>query len=146
MNIRTIFTASIIIVISIVFSSIYFFRNQNKMTKYHKLESPLLLSSDKSLKNMHMLPKGTMLYFDQSYPEGFTRYKIYINVDRMPLQLKELSDPTSIEPIDAYAPEKDDLKKLLKNYPLTREELITILKTSSMSREDIKEILVDFVK
>lgn len=116
------------------------------MTKVHKLESPLLLSSDSPSKNMHMLPKGTVLYFDQSYPEGFTRYKVYINIDRMPLALAELSDPTSIEPIDANVPEKEDLKKLLKDYPLTKADLNAMLKSTTMSKEEIKEVLTDFLR
>lgn len=116
------------------------------MTKVHKLESPLLLSSDSSSKNMHMLPKGTVLYFDRAYPEGFTRYKVYINIDRMPLALTEQTDPTSIDPIDAIAPDKEILKKLLKDYPLTKEDLTAILKSSAMPKEEIKEILTDFLR
>jgi hypothetical protein len=95
---------------------------------------------------MHMLPKGTVMYFDQSYPEGFTRYKVYINVDRMPLSLVELSDPTSISPIDANAPDKEDLKKLLKDYPVTKADLNAILKSTAMSKEEIKEVLTDFLR
>jgi hypothetical protein len=46
-----------------------------------------------------MLPIGTTLYFDKSFPEGFTRYKVYVNIDRMPLALRELSDPSEIDPL-----------------------------------------------
>jgi hypothetical protein len=114
------------------------------MTKVHKLKSPLLLSSDSPSVNMHMLPKGTVLYFDQSYPEGFTRYKVYINIDRMPLELKTLSDPTEIMPIDAEAPTKADLQKLLKDYPLSKADLEAILKSGRISKEEIKEVLSEF--
>ena len=55
-----------------------------KMSKVHTLEFPLLLGADEQSKNLHLLPKGTTIYFDQSYPEGFTRYKSLANTtDRM---------------------------------------------------------------
>jgi hypothetical protein len=138
--------ATIAAVCVAIILSIFLFRSPQKTTEVHKLESPLLLSSDNPSKNMHMLPKGTVMYFDQSYPEGFTRYKVYINVDRMPLSLVELSDPTSISPIDANAPDKEDLKKLLKDYPVTKADLNAILKSTAMSKEEIKEVLTDFLR
>lgn len=126
--------------------SVFFNRSQKKMTKIHKLESPLLLISDNLSKNMHLLPKGTVLYFDKSFPEGFTRYKVYINIDRMPLTLTELSDPTLIDPIDAIAPDKNELKKLLKDYPLTKGDLQSILKSTALSKDEIKEVLSEFAR
>lgn len=116
------------------------------MTKIHKLEYPLILSSESASKNTHMLPKGTVLYFDKSYPEGFTRYKIYINIDRMPLKLDDLSDPTEIDPIDAVAPSKEDLLKLLRDYPLTKSDLESILNSKRISKDEIREILDNFIR
>lgn len=93
-----------------------------------------------------MLPKGTILYFDKSYPEGFTRYKVYINIDRTPLKLDDLSDPTEINPIDAAAPNKDDLLKLLRDYPLTKNDLESILNSKRISKDEIIEILNNFIR
>lgn len=93
-----------------------------------------------------MLPQGTVMYFDKAFPEGFTRYKIFVNIQRMPLTLTELSDPTTVFPIEAIAPGKEELKKLLKNYPLTKTDLSAILKTTAMSKEEIREILNDFLR
>jgi hypothetical protein len=123
-----------------------FFWNDHKMTKVHKLESPLLLSSEEKTQTFHLLPKGTNLYFDQSYPEGFTRYKVYINIDRMPLKLTELKDPTTILPIEASALAKEDLKKLLRDYPITKSDLQAILKSGQLSKDEIKEILSDYLR
>jgi hypothetical protein len=116
-----------------------------KMTKIHTLAAPLLVAAqDSPSKNLHMLPKGATLYFDKAYPEGFSRYKLYINVDRLPLPLEELADPTEIRPIDAYAPSQLDLQKLLKDYPLTKDELVSILKSTKMEKEEIRSILADY--
>jgi hypothetical protein len=65
------------------------------------LKAPLVLVSSQPTKTLHLLPAGTTLYFEQSYPEGFTRYKIYVNVDRMPLELRDLDDPTEVDPLEA---------------------------------------------
>lgn len=77
--------------------------NAEKMTKVHTLTQPLLVSSDSAGKALHMLPVGTTLYLDKSFPEGFTRYKVYVNVDRMPLALRDLPDPNEINPLEARA-------------------------------------------
>lgn len=124
----------------------HFALEDKAVTKIHKLEYPLILSSDSSSKNTHMLPKGTVLYFDKSYPEGFTRYKVYINIDRMPLKLDDLSDPTEIAPIDAVAPSKDDLLKLLRDYPLTKSDLESILNSKRISKDEIKDVLNNFIR
>jgi hypothetical protein len=115
------------------------------MTDIHTLEYPMLLSGDSSTKSYHILPKGTTLYYDKSFDEGFTRYKVYINIDRMPLKLEALQDPTTIRPIWAYAPDKNDMKSLLREYPLTKSDLQSILQSGQLSKEDVKEILSDFI-
>ena len=76
------------------------------MTKVHVTKQPMLVSSNTASTVMHLLPAGTTLYFDKSYPEGFTRYKVYVNVDRMPLALRELADPNEIDPLEARAFDK----------------------------------------
>lgn len=116
------------------------------MTKVHKLEYPLLITSEGQTNVSHLLPKGTTLYFDQSYPEGFTRYKVYINIDRMPLKLENLDDSTMIIPSEAYAPSKEDLQKLLRDYPLTKNDLESILKSGILSKEEIRELLTEYSK
>jgi hypothetical protein len=124
-------------------TAFYVWRAQ-KMTKVHILEYPLLLSSDQESNTFHLLPKGTTLYFDQSYPEGFTRYKVYINIDRMPLKLVELDDPNLIKPIDAYSPSRADISKLLSAYPISKGDLAAILKSSTITKEEIRELLAEY--
>ena len=116
------------------------------MSKIHTLTYPLLLSSPEKSQNMYLLPKGTTLYFDQAFPEGFTRYKIYINIDRMPLALHELADPTTIIPIEANAPSKEDMLKLIREYPLSKEDLASILKSNQLNQDEIKQLLIEFSK
>ena len=129
-----------------ILTATYLIWNQNKMTKVHTLAYPLLLSSDESGNSPSFLPKGTTLYFDKAYPEGITRYKVYVNVDRTPLDLTELNDSTLIMPIDGSVPEKGSLQKLLQVHPLTKQDLQAILKSPHLSKEEIKEVLDDYLK
>ena len=117
-----------------------------KMTKVHILEYPLLLSSDEVSNATSFLPKGTTLYFEKSYPEGITRYKVYVNVDRTPLNLTDLADPTEINPIDGAVPDKGILKKLLQTHPLSKQDLASILKSPKLSKEDVKEVFEEYLR
>jgi hypothetical protein len=65
-----------------------------RITKVHTLTRPMIISSDEGDKTVYTLPPGTVLYFEKSFPEGFSRYKVYINVDRMPLALRDLPTRT----------------------------------------------------
>lgn len=88
---------------ALLFSTFSTFVVLNKSIKVHTLKAPLVLVSDQPANTVHLLPIGTTLYYEKSFPEGFTRYKIYVNVDRMPLDLRYLSDPTEINPLEARA-------------------------------------------
>jgi hypothetical protein len=114
------------------------------MTKVHTLEFPLLLAGPNGNSPLYLLPKGTTLYLDKTYPEGFTRYKIYINIDRFPLTTTELSDPTAIRPITAFVMDKKDLQRLLDRNPITKDDLAAILKSGQLTKEEIRELLAEY--
>jgi len=117
-----------------------------KMTKVHTLKQPLLVSSNEPGKELHMLPAGTTLYFDKSFPEGFTRYKVYVNIDRMPLLLRDLTDPTEIDPLEARAFDKEALSRVLQGYPFTRQELASILQSPHLTKEEVKEVINHYLE
>jgi hypothetical protein len=106
----------------------------------HILEEPMLLSANTAGNGLHFLPAGTTLYFDKSYPEGFARYKVYVNVDRIPLTLRELADAHEIDPLEARAFDKPALIQLLRDYPITRQELAEILHSPQLSEQEMREV------
>lgn len=116
------------------------------MTKVHILKFPMLLGGPGGNGPFQFLPKGTTLYYDQSYPEGFTRYKIYVNVDRYPLDLSEQSDPYGIDPLSAFKMDKDDLKRVMDRNPISKEDLTAILKSKQLSKQEIRELLEEYSK
>ncbi|MCH2219365.1 MAG: hypothetical protein MK097_03430, partial [Dechloromonas sp.] len=62
------------------------------------------------------------------------------------LKLENLSDPTEINPIDAFAPSKEDLLKIIRDYPLTKSDLESILDSKRISKDEIREILEKFIR
>ncbi|WP_443113030.1 hypothetical protein [Herbaspirillum seropedicae] len=115
---------------------------KSNITKIHRLTTPLQLSTEQASNGI--LPVGTSLYYDTSFPEGFSRYKIYVNIDRMPLELETLQDPTMIDPVEATAFSQDAVVKRLRNHPLTKDELRAIINSGYLSKDDIKEVLSEF--
>ncbi|MFC5476639.1 hypothetical protein [Massilia suwonensis] len=129
----------------IVAASMLIWKGQ-RLVKVHTLTQPLIISSDRSDKVLHTLPPGTTLYFEESFPEGFTRYKVYVNVDRMPLTLRDLTDPTEIDPLEARAFDKEALNRALREYPLTRKELAAVLQSPHLTKEEIKEVFLQYLE
>ena len=112
--------------------------------KTHRLTTPLQLSTEQASNGL--LPVGTTLYYDTSFPEGFSRYKIYVNINRMSLELETLRDPTMIDPVDAIAFSQGALLNLLRNHPLTKNDLRAIVNFSYLSKDEIKEVLSEFTE
>ncbi|NHZ99015.1 hypothetical protein [Massilia sp. CCM 8734] len=119
--------------------------DQYASKKVHVLEAPMLLTANGMGKQMHLLPKGTTLYFDEGFSEGFERYKVYVNIDRTPLVLKELDDPTMIDPLTASVMDADELKRASRTAPLAKQDLQAILASGGMQRDEIKALLEDFL-
>ena len=112
--------------------------------RIHTLEHPLILDGSSEAGHNYLLPVGTTLYFDQAFPEGFIRYRVYVNVEGVDLQSAALSDPSEIRPISAYPVDRVALIKLLREYPLTKSELASILKSSHLSKQDIRDVLAEY--
>lgn len=111
----------------------------------HKLEVPLLLAGGDASDGQHyLLPRGTSLYFDQAFPEGFVRYKIYVNVEGLKLESKETNDKFWLDPLVAFPVPSNQLRKILKDQALTKADLRAILGSGSISKDEIRALLEEF--
>lgn len=111
-------------------------------TTYFKLEEPLLLQAEGEARDFHMLPPGTALYKDQSFPEGHTRYIVYLNIKGDIAAEKIDSDkPNLIDPVWAYPVQREDVPRLLAETPVSKDELVRILKARRMTREELAQIV-----
>lgn len=142
---RTVFLAAIaaMAIFLFVITGLYK-RSFNMSQRIHVLTQPLMLEGSTDAGHNYLLPAGTTLYYDQAFPEGFIRYRIYLNVEGVNLPSEILADPTEIRPISAYPVDKSSLIKLLKEYPVTKSELASILKSGELSKQDIREVLIQF--
>ena len=111
-------------------------------TTYLKLQEPLLLESEGKSEDFHVLPAGTALYKDRDFPEGITRYIVYLNI-KSTFETEEIvSDkPNLIDPIWGRPVQRNDLPFLMANTPVTKDDLVRILKARKMTREELAQIV-----
>jgi hypothetical protein len=119
----------------------YRFTKESPVPLVHELKQPLLLAGAGSPNAHYLLPQGTSLYYDQAFPEGFVRYKVYINVEGVKLESREANEKFWLNPLTAFPVDADNLSKLLREQPLTKEDLAAILKSGSISKADIRQLL-----
>jgi hypothetical protein len=116
-----------------------------KKTTYLELQEPLLLEvlkPDAQQRDFHMLPAGTALYEDYGFPEGHTRYIVYINIKARFASKEIVSDkPNFIAPLWAEPVKPQDLPKLISDTPISKDDLVRILKARKMTREDLAHIV-----
>jgi hypothetical protein len=133
---------SLLVVVGIQFVAINHLKSKgSNMEKFHILNSPMVINSD-SDSHSYLLPKGTYLYFDGAFPEGFIRYKVYVNVDKSngaPLPLTENTNGVEA-PITAYPITKESLLNMVKTIQFDKDEIKSIISNGHFSSEDIKEI------
>lgn len=113
-----------------------------KNTTMLKLKEPLLLNAEGEIHNYHILPTGTTLYLDHSFPEGHDRYRVYINFKgAFEHEVIESDKSNFISPIWAYNIQKADISKLISDTPVSKDDLIRILKARNMTRDDLADIV-----
>lgn len=111
------------------------------MPMAHTLQAPLMFNGAGSASHQYILPEGTTLYYDRTFPEGFTRYKVYFNVEGVKLEPRESLEKFWIDPLTAFPIDQQQLRRLLKEYSLSKAELALILKSSSISKAEIRQLL-----
>lgn len=111
-------------------------------THYLKTTEPLLLNTDGESKNYHLLPAGTALYKDATFPEGHTRYIAYINI-KGAFGSEAIDSPKTnlVDPIWAYTIKPDEIKALMADTPISKADLAEILKARNITREELVQIL-----
>ncbi len=114
-------------------------------TTYQELQEPLLLEvyePEAQQRDYHILPAGTALYKDYSFPEGHTRYIVYVNI-KAPVAMRTVVDerPNLTVPLWGEPVGREDLPRLLADTPVSKEDLVRILKARKMTREDLAQIV-----
>lgn len=114
---------------------------KNQMAQVHTLKAPLLLSGGGHLS---VLPEGTTLYYDKAFPEGFVRYTVYVNVEGVSLPTAAADEQFPINPLTAFPMDQDQLRVMLRDYPITKDDLAAVLGRGVLSKEEIRQLLVEY--
>lgn len=122
----------------------HFIKQFSAVPLVHKLQYPLLLAGAGSSGQSYLLPQGTSLYYDQAFPEGFVRYKIYVNVEGVKLESHEATEKFWLDPLTAFPVDADQLRKLLRETPLSKDDLAAILKSGKISKNEIRSLLEEY--
>lgn len=122
----------------------HWYGKEKKVPLVHKLSYPLMLAGAGSAEHSYLLPAGTSLYYDQAFPEGFVRYKVYVNVEGVKLDSHESNEKFWLDPLTAFPVAKPQLQKLLRDYPLTKNDLAEILKSGVLTKAEIRELLAEY--
>ena len=113
--------------------------------KMIKTKEPLLIEGPNGDENYYVLPLGTTLYHDKSFPEGHDRYVVYLNHkgaiahDEVPMKPEyggSFIDPLWISNIDV-----DTLKEIFKRFPLSKEDVVAAIKSNEITRDDLADII-----
>lgn len=109
--------------------------------KAFQLEEPLLIEGQRQ-NSYSLLPVGTVLYYDKSWDEGHSTYHVYFNF-KGEFQASEVS-AESIDPIWLRTVPKEELPKILSEYPISVQDLVVILKSKKITKQDLVQILRDW--
>lgn len=94
----------------------------------------------------YYLPEGTLLHVYMGFDEGHTAYIAYFSVDDE-VKMKDaashinLGDAVYIDPIWIQKLHKGSLISALCSYPLTKEEVKSILKARKLSKAELVELV-----
>jgi hypothetical protein len=84
-----------------------------------------------------------VLYLDKSWPEGHETYHVYFHFKG---KFKATpSDSDMIAPLWLRTVDSSELGKVINDYPLSREELTDLLKAKRVTKQDLAQILHDWV-
>lgn len=109
-----------------------------KRPKAFTTKEPLLIEGEIQ-KTYSLLPAGTVLYHDKSWPEGHDTFHVYFhfkgNLESEP------ANPDVIAPLWLRSVDRSEVIKLIQEYPLSKDELVKILKAKKMTREELADIV-----
>lgn len=102
------------------------------------IEEPLLIEGEQQ-KTYSLLPAGSVLYLDRSWPEGHQTFHVYFHFKG---DFKAVpADPKLISPLWLRTVDREELPKLLNEYPLSKHELTALLRARSVTKAELTQIL-----
>lgn len=128
--------------LAIGFFAIYHWNKIRENKTLYRLDEPMLTSSTNG-KSYYMIPPNTVLRFQQGFPEGHQLYTIHV-FSKGKLPATQISAETPVESTWLYPIDADDASTILHKYPLSKADLIQMLKTRKITRDELAQIARDW--
>ena len=110
-----------------------------------KTQEPLLIEGPQGDEQAYVLPPGTILYHDKSFPEGHDRYVVYLNhkgaIAHEEVPMKPEYGGHFISPLWISNVDADALKSIFKRFPLSREDVAAAIKSNEITKDDLADII-----
>ncbi len=118
--------------------------NRNDM-KMIKTKEPLLIEGPNGDDNFYVLPLGTTLYHDKSFPEGHDRYVLYLNhkgvIAHEEVPMKPEYGGSFIDPLWLVNVDADTLIEIFKRFPLSKKDIAAAIKANELTKDDLADII-----
>lgn len=112
----------------------------NITNKHHILRYPLIVYSGGPQNQIGVLPGGSSLRYVESFAEGFDRFLVFVNVERSPLALEEITPPDLVDPLSAPFVGQTPI-----GYPsVTIEELSKLLRSLGVKKSDLHQVFESY--
>ncbi|NNA55715.1 hypothetical protein HBO27_07710 [Pseudomonas koreensis] len=113
--------------------------------KMIKTKEPLLIEGPNGDENYYVLPLGTTLYHDKSFPEGHDRYVVYLNhkgaIAHEDVPMKPEYGGSFIDPLWLSNVDDDTLKEIFKRFPLSKKDIAAAIKANEITKDDLADII-----
>jgi hypothetical protein len=113
------------------------------MKKMFRIKEPLQISGEK--RGNYILPSGTVLYYDKSFGEGHSLYWIPFyhkgKIDWEEVHLEPKHQGNLILPLWLYNIDTEQLKDLLKRFPLSKSDIKAANRVNEITKDDLIDII-----
>ncbi len=114
-------------------------------TKMIKTIEPLLIEDPNGDESYYVLPLGTTLYHDRSFPEGHDRYVVYLNhkgaIAHEEVPMKPEYGGSFIDPLWLANVDADTLREIFKRFPLSKNDIAAAIKANEITKDDLADII-----
>jgi hypothetical protein len=130
-------------IVFISFCGIFILWRSNFMNKKIaiKTREPLLIQGDKQ-NSYSILPAGTKLYLHRLWDEGHITYYVYFNL-QSDIDYED-ADAEVVSPLWLRTVDRSEVEKLNIEYPISRDELVSLLKAKRVTKQDLAQLLRDW--
>ncbi len=106
-------------------------------------KEPLLISTDRE-HTQYMLPPGTVFRYIDSMAEGPELFTIDVMVNGR-FEAEKLEPGTKAEKLSVWIiDDREYIKRLINNYPMSKDDIVKLLKARKITRDELAQIVRDW--